>query len=54
MRPPDQPADAAAFLEITDSHPEGAGFTGWMLRDDPSLSMLQHPLYDVRVLGCGG
>jgi hypothetical protein len=54
VRPPDQPADATAFLVITDSHLEDAGFTGWMLRDDPSLSMLQHPLYDVRVIGCGG
>ena len=27
-------------------------FHGWMLKSDPSVSMLQHPLYDVRVLGC--
>jgi hypothetical protein len=54
VRPPDQPADAAAFLVITDNHPEGSGFTGWMVRDDPSLSMLEHPLYDVRVVSCGG
>ncbi|HXT82118.1 MAG TPA: DUF2155 domain-containing protein [Acetobacteraceae bacterium] len=53
IRPPDQPADAAAFLIVTDSHAETPGFSGWMLRSDPSLSMLQHPLYDLRVLGCG-
>jgi hypothetical protein len=51
-RPPDQPRDAAAFLTITDSHADAPGFRGWMLADNPSLSMLQHPLYDVRVVGC--
>lgn len=53
IRPPDQPADAAAFLIVTDSHAETPGFNGWMIRSDPSLSMLQHPLYDLRVVGCG-
>jgi hypothetical protein len=53
IRPPDQPADAAAFLVVTDSHDEPSDFSGWMLRSDPSLSMLEHPLYDLRVLGCG-
>ncbi len=52
IRPPDQPQDAAAFLTITDSHADAPGFRGWMLANDPSLSMLQHPLYDVRVVGC--
>ena len=52
VRPPDQPQDAAAFLVITDSHPDAPGFHGWMLADEPALSMLQHPIYDVRVVGC--
>ena len=52
VRPPDQPQDAAAFLVITDSHPDAPGFHGWMLADEPALSMLQHPIYDVRVIGC--
>jgi hypothetical protein len=52
IRPPDQPQDAAAFLTIVDSHPDAPGFRGWMLANDPSLSMLQHPIYDVRVVGC--
>lgn len=51
-RPPDQPADAAAFLVITDSHPGAPGFRGWMLASAPSASMLEHPIYDVRVRGC--
>ena len=51
-RPPDQPRDSAAFLTITDSHPDAPGFRGWMLANNPSLSMLQHPIYDVRVVAC--
>ncbi len=52
VRPPDMPQDAAAFLTIVDSHPDQPGFKGWMLKSDPSLSMLEHPLYDIRVAGC--
>jgi len=52
VRPPDLPQDAAAFLTITDSHPDQPGFKGWILKSDPSLAMLEHPLYDVRVVGC--
>jgi hypothetical protein len=53
IRPPDQPADAAAYLHVTDSHPDSSGFDGWMLEDEPSVSMMQHPIYDLRVTGCG-
>jgi len=52
VRPPDQPADAAAFLDIQDSRPTGAGFRGWMLAGSPSLNLMQHPIYDVRVVAC--
>jgi hypothetical protein len=52
VRPPDQPGDAAAFLIVTDQHADQPGFRGWMLRSNPSLAMLQHPVYDLRVLGC--
>jgi hypothetical protein len=51
-RPPDQPQDSAAYLTISDSHNDAPGFGGWMLANDPSLSMLQHPIYDVRVISC--
>ena len=50
--PPDQPQDSAAYLTITDSHADAPGFRGWMLANNPSVSMLQHPIYDVRVVGC--
>jgi hypothetical protein len=52
LRPTDQPADAAAFLAVTDSHPDSAGFSGWMLEDEPSASMMENPIYDLRVTGC--
>jgi hypothetical protein len=51
-RPPDQPADAAALLDITDSHAGEPGFRGWMLAQEPWVAMLQSPVYDVRVIQC--
>ncbi len=52
VRPVDQPPDAAAYLVVTDAHPDQPKFRGWMFRSDPSVSMMQHPIYDIRVLGC--
>jgi hypothetical protein len=50
--PLDQPQDSAAYLTITDSRADASGFRGWMLANNPSVSMLQHPIYDVRVVAC--
>jgi hypothetical protein len=52
IRPADQPADAAVYLSVTDSHADSPGFDGWMLQAEPSASMMQHPVYDLRVSGC--
>ncbi len=51
-RPPDLPQDYAAFLEVTDSRPSGAVFRGWMLANTPSVSQLEHPIYDLRLVAC--
>jgi hypothetical protein len=54
-RPADEVPDAAAFLEIRDSRAEASAppaFRGWMFANNPSVSMLEHAVYDVRVLGC--
>jgi len=62
-RPPDETPDSAAFLEVTDSRairfpggraiPAGeAVFRGWMFAERPAVSMLEHPVYDIRLLGC--
>ena len=52
IRPADQPADATAYLDVTDSHPDSPGFDGWMLEAEPAVSMMQNPIYDLRVTGC--
>lgn len=53
VRPPSQPQDAASFLTITDANAgDGPVFRAWMFAKEPSLSMLQHPVYDIRVIGC--
>lgn len=62
-RPPDETPDSAAFLEVTDARairlpggravPAGeAVFRGWMFAERPAVSMLEHPVYDLRLLAC--
>ena len=54
-RPPDEVPDAAAYLQVGDSR-RAAGnqkvFEGWMFANAPGVSMLEHPVYDLRVLDC--
>lgn len=52
VRAPDQPADSTGYLQVTDSHADSMGFAGWLLANEPSVSMMQHPIYDIRVTGC--
>ena len=52
VRGPDQPADSAAFLDITDTAAPLFAFHGWMLVSNPALAVLEHPVYDVKLLGC--
>jgi hypothetical protein len=54
-RPPDEVPDSAAFLEISDSRPPANGnavFRGWMFANAPGVNMLQHPVYDIRIMEC--
>ncbi len=51
-RPPDMAQDSAAFLDIRDSHPGVPGFHGWVFSNEPAVSLFEHPIYDVRLLGC--
>lgn len=54
-RPPEEPAEAAAWIAVRDTSPQAhaqAGFSGWMFATSPALNPLQHPVYDVRVLAC--
>jgi hypothetical protein len=55
MRPPEEPPESSAFLEIVDSRKNPAGtavFSGWMFASSPALSALEHPSYDVWVTAC--
>lgn len=54
-RPPEEPPETTAFLEITDIKPGETPvrlFTGWMFASSPALSALEHPVYDVWVIAC--
>ncbi len=52
VRTPDRPADATALLAIEDTRVAKQAFNGWMVKSAPYMSMLAHPIYDVRVTGC--
>jgi hypothetical protein len=54
-RPPEEVPDAAAWLEVLDTRNDPNGtpaFRGWMFANAPGVSMLEHPVYDLRVLEC--
>jgi hypothetical protein len=54
-RPPDEVPDAVAWMEIGDSRrpeAERVVFRGWMFANAPAVNMLEHPVYDVRILDC--
>lgn len=54
-RPPEEPPESAAFLDIYESRQgeEKADlFHGWMFGSSPALNALEHAVYDVWVVGC--
>ena len=54
-RPPEEPPESSAFLDIVDvkpGQPPAPLFTGWMFASSPALSALEHPVYDIWVLDC--
>ena len=53
-RPPTEPPESAAFLQIDDAHGDAPvrAFSGWMYASSPALSALEHPVYDVWVVDC--
>ena len=53
--PPTEPPESAVFLEIKVADPGTEierPFTGWMFASSPSLSALEHPVYDVWLIEC--
>lgn len=55
-RPPEEPPEATAFLEIDVVRPGETlaerRFTGWMFASSPAVSAMEHPVYDVWVVDC--
>ena len=54
-RPPEEPPEVTAFLEIVDDKPGAPPvelFSGWMFASSPALSAVEHPVYDVWVIDC--
>jgi hypothetical protein len=52
---PEAPPESVAYLTILDRKPGQAEeklFAGWMFASTPSLSALDHGVYDIRVLAC--
>ena len=53
--PPDASPENAAFVQIYETPPGDQTkrlFSGWMFSSSPALSGLEHPVYDVILLGC--
>lgn len=53
-RPATLSPDAAGWLELHDTHPDGATFKGWMLAAEPGLGVFESAVYDVRMVRCEG
>jgi hypothetical protein len=54
-RPPEEPPETAAFLDIYELKPDQQPqkiFSGWMFASSPGLNPLEHPVYDVWLKDC--
>lgn len=55
--PPEDTPESAAFVEVVEIRPganDAPVFRGWMFASSPSLSAMEHPVYDLWVTGCKG
>lgn len=53
--PPIEEPESVSFLQIWEKMHEGDDewvFSGWMFASSPSLSSMEHPVYDVWVIDC--
>ncbi|MBI3710231.1 MAG: DUF2155 domain-containing protein [Proteobacteria bacterium] len=54
-RPPEEPPESTAFLEVREIKPGETPrtvFVGWMFASSPAVSAIEHPVYDVWVIDC--
>ena len=49
---PNERPEVSAYLNIYDKKNNDKLFAGWMLKTLPSVSSLEHPLYDIWVNDC--
>lgn len=57
VRPPEETPETSVFIEIAEPTAQGGDtlqrlFSGWMFASSPGLNALEHPVYDVWVIGC--
>lgn len=55
--PPGERPEAISFLNITETKVDGTlgqVFSGWLFASSPSVSAVEHPIYDVVVKDCEG
>jgi len=53
--PPEEAPESAAYLEVSEfkaGEKDNPIFTGWMFASSPALSALEHPVYDIWLIGC--
>jgi hypothetical protein len=54
---PEETPEAAAYLDVSEfkiGQTETPVFSGWMFASSPALSAMEHPVYDLWVIGCKG
>ncbi len=54
--PEETPPESAAYLVVEETKPDSKEttpvFKGWMFASSPALSAMEHPVYDIWVIGC--
>jgi hypothetical protein len=52
---PEETTESAAYLEVGElkpGAPDTPVFHGWMFASSPALSAMEHPIYDLWLIGC--
>ena len=53
--PPEEAPESAVYLDVLEKKPDAPEtpvFHGWMFASTPALSAMEHPVYDIWVIGC--
>ena len=49
---PEEKSETAIYLNVYHNNQDEKIFSGWMLKTLPSISAIEHPIYDIWVNGC--